>query len=283
MKKMKRLFWLLPLLMGMLVTGCLKEDLNENTIILMGSESDVVPIEEMGIDTLLAYVSDTSVMHTLVMDLPTGSIPPDIQGGYLFGPRFLDKYNGGTPPGANDTVLFRFGGAQDSLIVLVDHTFHAGDALIQGNDTTWFAADTTIQLTETTYYYPNGQHNRMVPCAIYGDVVERDGYQTKSAAAFVVGSGSAFTAYFTVEYDCDETQTGLEYTLKRGYVLTGSITPEGIERARLACVNIDATMLNASSSVPEDAIRTMVNRIYVYRVRKQGDPIAFGTAYRCQW
>ena len=51
MNKMKRLFWLLPILLATLVTGCLKDDPNERTIVLLGTESEVKPIEEVIPDT----------------------------------------------------------------------------------------------------------------------------------------------------------------------------------------------------------------------------------------
>lgn len=278
---MKRLFWLLPLLLATLVTGCLKDDPNESTIVLLGAESDVKPIEEVIPDTLLDFVADTGVMGSLTLALPTGMVPPDIQGGYLFGPRVLYKYNGDHPQ-ANDTILLRFGGEQDSVQVLVDHVFHAGDGLIQDGDTTWFAADTTIQMTETTYFYPDGQNNRWVPCDIYGDIQEKGNvFRKKSTIAYVMGGGSEFAVYFTVDYDCE--QSGAEFSLKRGYVLTGTITQMGIDHAVLACVNIEAEKKNNVTTVPENAIQSLENRIYVYRVKNQSDPNAFGMAERCKW
>lgn len=275
---MKRLFWLLPVLLAMLVTGCLKDDPNEKTIVLMGTESNVEIIKEVIPDTLLDFVADTAVMGTMALNLPTGNTPPDIQGDYLFGPRVLYKYNGDHPV-ANDSIFLRFGGEQDSLEVLVNQTFHAGEVLPQSTDT--LIADTTIQVTSTTYFYPNGQHNRWVPCDIYGDIQEKNGYLKKSVTAYVMGRGSEFTVYFTVDYDCEQAEA--EFTLKRGYILTGVITQEGIEHAVLACVNIEAKKKNDVPTVPEDAIQSMENHIYIYRVRVLSDPNAFGLAERIKW
>ena len=300
MKIMKRLFWLLPLLLAMLVTGCLKEE-NGETIVLMGTESNVKIISEVIPDTLLVFIADTAVMDTLKLDLPTGNTPPNIQGEYMFGPRILYKDNGHHPM-ANDTVLFRFGGPQAFLTIPISHVFKVGDILIQGNDTTVFQQETTMpihlgdtwihgsdtvvcqQEMDTVVYYPNGQHNILVPCDIYGDIKEKGNVlRTKSTGAFVVGSGYDFTAYFTVDYDCEEEMSGQEFTLKRGYILTGTLAADGIEHAVLACVNIEAKPANASAVVPGDAIQSMENNIYLYRVKVLGHPDDFGTAVRCDW
>lgn len=297
MNKMKRLFWLLPVLLTMLVTGCLKEDLNQGTIVLMGTESEVQPIDSVIPNTLLVFIADSTDM-----DLPTGNTPPNIQGEYLFGPRMLYKHNGHHPM-ANDTVLFRFGGPQAFIVVPTPpHAFKAGDILIHGEDTTVFQQDTTmlvhlndilIQGNDTTVcqtemdtmvYYPNGQNNILVPCDIYGDTMEKgNAMKVKSTGAFVVGKGNDFTAYFTVDYDCEEDESGQEFTLKRGYILTGTMTDNGIEHAVLACVNIEAKPANASTGVPDDAIQSLENNIYLYRVSVQGHPDDFGTAVRCDW
>ena len=284
MKKMKRLFWLLPCLLTMLVTGCLKDNPNGETIVLMGDESNVKLIGEVIPDTLLVFIADTAAMgDSLVLNLPTGNTPPDIQGQYVFGPRTLYKYNGDHPV-ANDSIYLRFGGEQAFLQVLKDHHYHAGDILIQGEDTLTFTADTTIQVMDSVVYYPDGQNNKLVPCDIYRDIKEKGNvFLRKQVPAYVVGRGNDFTVYFTVEYDCEEELSGLPFTLKRGYILTGTIAADGIEHAVLACVNIEAKPDGTSTTVPSEAIQSMENRIYVYRVRKLGNPNAFGTAVRYQW
>ena len=214
MKKMKRLFWLLPLLLAMLVTGCLKDNPNGETIVLMGTESDVKIINEVIPDTLLVFIADTAAMDSLVLDLPTGNRPPDIQGQYVFGPRTLYAYNGDHPV-ANDSIYLRFGGEQAFLQVLKDHHYHAGDILIQGEDTLTFTADTTIQVMDSVVYYPDGQNNKLVPCDIYRDIKEKGNvFLRKQVPAYVVGRGNDFTVYFTVEYDCEEELSGLPFTLK---------------------------------------------------------------------
>ena len=284
MKKMKKLFWLLPLLLAMLVTGCLKDNPNGGTIVLLGTEPDVRLINEVIPDTLLVFITDTAAMgDSLVLNLPTGNMPPKIEGEYLFGPRTLYKYNGYHPV-ANDSIFLRFGGEQASLQVPEDHHYHAGDVLIQGSDTMVFTSDTTIQVMGSVVYYPEGQNNKLVPCDIYGDIKEKGNvFSKKSTPAYVVGNGNDFTVYFTVEYDCEEELSGLPFTLKRGYILTGRIAADGIEHAVLACVNMEAKPDGTSTTVPNEAIQSMENRIYIYRVRKLGNPNAFGTAIRYQW
>ena len=285
MKKMKRLFWLPVLLLAMLVTSCLKDDLNQGTIVLLGTESEVKPIDSLIPDTLLNFVQGM----TPALNLPEGNTPPDIQGEYIFGLRELYKNNGHAPV-ANDTLYLRFGG--NMVLDSVGHSYHANDILIQGTDTVVLQNDTTIYNTFT--YYPNGQHNRTVPCEIYGDIPEKDNnYKLKKADAFVMGyvSGDgtekSFTVYFTLDYDCDyiddvSSLPVAEYTLTRGYVITGKITDGGIVKAVVACVNKDAKLTSDATLVPPDAIESMKNRIYIYRVKGSiAEP--FGLAIRQQW
>ena len=60
---MKRLFWLLPILLATLVTGCLKDDPSERTIVLLGTESEVKPIEEVIPDTLTVFIKDSVALN----------------------------------------------------------------------------------------------------------------------------------------------------------------------------------------------------------------------------
>ena len=276
---MKKLFLLLPVLLVMLMTGCLKDDQNPKTIILMGTESDVVTIEGLKMDSLLGFISDSSAMNQMVVDLSTGSTPPDIQGSYIFVPREFYAGNVDQPLPTDDTLFFRFGGQQAMCQEPENVHLHAGDALIEGTDTLVITADTTIQIFNTWYYYPHGQHNKLVPCTIYGDVREKGNvYKLKSNQGYVMGRGNNFTVYFTIEYDCAEEGTNVEYKLNRGYVLTGVMSSEGIDHAVLACVNIsvEGASQTDGSSIPEK------DMIYVYRV-KTDKPDQFGMAIRYPW
>lgn len=280
---MKRLFWLLPVLLAMLMTGCLKDDLQEGTIVLLGTESNVKPIDSVIPATLLDFIADADSMSPAsVLDLPMGNMPPDIQGEFVLTPIELYADNGHHPV-PNDTLFIRFGGKAEAYPVEVEIEYHSGDTLIHGNDTLVFDADTTMVTTETAYYYPQGQHNMLVPCDLYGDVPEKGNeYHKKHADAYVKGAGSEFTVYFTIDYDCEEEGSEVEFTLTRGYIITGSMTKEGIENVVVACVNIKAEPTNTSTTVPDSSIHSMENRIYVYRV--QGNPInPFGMAVRQDW
>lgn len=199
---MKRLIWLLPLSLVLMVTSCLKDEMNE-TIVLMGTESYVKPINSIIPDTLLSFLSDSTVMGDNVIILPTGNMPPNIQGEFVFGPRKLFGYND-TQHKDSDTLYIRFGGDQDTI----------------------------------PNYYPQGQHNRMVLCDL-----KESRFPQMSVDAFLMGNGSQFSVYFDVTYEnVPNSATKEIYSLRRGYVLTGNITNAGIEQARLACVNIESSL-----------------------------------------
>lgn len=230
---MKKVFWLLPLL-AMLATGCLKENQEgPQTIVPMGTEADVKPIEQMGIDTLLHFLNDISILT-----LPTGNIPPDIQGECVLTPLELIAYNADHPvPG--DSLYLRFGGEPSWLIIQVD--------------TTSF---------DTVPFYPNGQNNRTVPCDIKGDVMEKGNvFNMKHIdKGFVMGHDDVFTVYFIVKYNCEYMgETGnVEFELTRGYVITGMMTTNGIDQVVVACVNINVT-------TTDPTVQAMKNHIYIYR------------------
>ena len=247
MKKMKRLFWLLPVLLTMLVTGCLKDGPNEETIVLMGSEFDVLPVDSVLSDPLLLFLADSVSMYDSILDLNLykGNKPADIQGEFVFTSVRRFAYN--HDPGLTDlpdTLYFRFGGDPlwDTIVL-----FHAGDTLIQGADTMVMSSDST----EIRVYYPNGQHNRRVPCNIRGDVQEQENgenvYKIKESDAFVMGEGDLFAVYFDVKYDAKEEQSGIAFTLTRGYLITGNLVKDnndivtGFDDVTVAYVNKEAS------------------------------------------
>lgn len=97
--KLKNKGLVLLALSVLLLSSCLKDDPDEGTIILMGTESYVKSIEEVLPDTLL------KVMDTL----PQGNTPPNVQGEFVLRPKELVWYNGyAVAPG--DSICFRFGG-----------------------------------------------------------------------------------------------------------------------------------------------------------------------------
>ena len=252
---MKKTFLFFAFFLPLLLTGCLKDDSDQSTIVLMGTEANVKPIEEVVPDTLLTYIANTVAMHNQDIELPTGINPPDIQGEYWFAPRELYSYNHHAV--APDSIFIRFGGQPSLLVVPV-------------NDT----------IFDTVTYYTEGQHNMLVPCDIYGDVLEKgEKYNIKSVDAYVVGSGKNFTAYFTVDYQCQETSSGQDYNLTRGYILTGEIADEGIKSAKLAIVNINVSSDQSSQyiALPEK------DWIFVYRVKTDDPQNQFGVAVRENW
>ena len=278
---MRKLFWLLPVLMGFLLTGCLKENPEGDTIVLLGTESEVQPINSVIPEALLTFIKDKQSMggEALVLNLPEGHMPPNIQGEFVFKP--VELYaNNGHSDNSNESICFRFGGNPDFIIDTVDVTYYPGDTMFQVTDTIVVTDTTVVHVPDTIVYYSEGQHNMLVPCDIYGDVMEKGNkYNKKDTNAFVMGkdNDNAFTAYFTVEYNCE--QAGVEYKLTRGYILTGAITGEGIKEAKLAVVN--KTVDSGSSS--QYASLSGEGWIFVYRVKSDDPDSQFGTAVRQNW
>ena len=258
---MKKLFLLLPVLLAMFVTSCLKDDVNNETIVLLGTESDVKSINDIIPDTLLKFLADPGSIDDHNLVLPEGNNPPNIQGEYVCMVDQVFSNTSGSQP--LDSLCFRFGGEPDfSSFWTVNDTLLKDDMLLLGLDTLIIQNDTV--LVDTLYHYPEGQHNRLVPCEIYGDVMEKGNrYNIKNADGFVMGKGDDFTAYFVVDYDCEQ---GSVFSLERGYIVTwkykkvkeGNKTIKGIYDVWVACVNIESTY-----SGPTD----MKDWIYVYRIR----------------
>ena len=103
---MKRVFWLWPVLLLMLATGCLKEPA-EGTIVLMGTESDVKPIDSIIPDTLMSFLGNSNAMNLRPITLPVGNQPPDVEGEYVLAPMLLFAYNHRNPL-PDDSLFFRF-------------------------------------------------------------------------------------------------------------------------------------------------------------------------------
>ena len=226
-------------------------------------------------DTLLRFMEDS-----LHMVLPKGNMPPDIQGEFMLYPREMYFHNGSESlQHSYDTVYFRFGGEAAPLVTTIDTQLHLGDTLIIGADTTVLQADSVIQVMDTVFYYPNGQHNQLMPC----DILE-NGFSSPVAIskAVVMGSGNAFTVYFTLTYPVEVDE--VEYQLTRGYIITGLVTEMGIDNIVMACINISISDLNNNSNGtavvdPSD----IVNRFYGYRVKSNTPGNPFGSAIRKKW
>lgn len=221
---------LVLLALAALLSGCLKDDPQEGTIVLMGTESYVDSIKGVIHDTtLLKVLTDTSLMQMSLADLPKGNMPPDVQGEFVLSPKELIYYNN-YPVMDGDSICFRFGG--------------------DGND---------------SGFYPNGQHNRVTPCDY-----EENGMLGHVDVAYLMGSGNAFTAYFELTYEHIDEIPGVDYDMTRGYVIIGEMSRDGeaINNARVAYVNI-AMKVNynniAVSGVHNAFIEAMEGYVFVYK------------------
>ena len=110
---MKRLIWLLPVLLAMLVTSCLKDSLDQ-TIVLLGTEDDVLPIERV-LDSIIMKTMDSIAENNDSVYFPKGELPPDIQGEFVFYPRVW--FDNNMNSGEQDSLFFkfRFGGDPEIL------------------------------------------------------------------------------------------------------------------------------------------------------------------------
>lgn len=226
MKNIKLIFLALAVLM---MSSCLKDDPQEGTIILMGTESYVKDINEVIPDTLLKALADTNVMQMNPVVIPQGNMPPDVQGGFVLRPKELLWYNEYPVPDG-DSIRFRFGG--------------------NGND---------------LGYYPNGQHNRVMPCDY-----EENGMSGHTDVAYLMGSGNAFTAYFVLTFEHIDDIPGVDYGMTRGYVIMGEMGKNGdaIDNARVAYINLNMKVnFNniAVSGVQNSFIEEMEGCVFVYR------------------
>lgn len=140
---MKRLFWLLPVLLAIFVTGCLKEDPDSKTLVLLGTESEVQTFDEVeGLDTLRTFLLDS-----LALALPIGNFPPDVQGKFTFDLITLESYNNHLhiPSGSLEIQLNNQHNRliSDCEVVLEDDTLIPQKAYVmgdsEGNFTVYFA------------------------------------------------------------------------------------------------------------------------------------------------
>ena len=222
---MKKSIWLLPVFLILLVASCMKENLKDETIVLMGTEMDVKSIDQVLPDTLLNFLVDSSkmAMDSFPLQLPTGINPPDIQDEYMFFLTELYATNSGLIWGDGDTICFRF----------------------------------------------NNQQNRIAE----GDIKVKGADKKHIEKAYIQGSGDQFAVYFTVKFEGleDFDNPGQTYWLERGYTITGTMTDSKIEKAVVACVNLDSD---------KDGLK---DQIYVYRVKTNNPKQPFGAAIKKHW
>ena len=222
-------------LAAFMLSSCLKDDPDVGTIILMGTESYVDSIEEVIPDTLLKVLKDKTIMQLDQAVLPKGNTPPDVQGEFVLCPKELIWYNGYSIA-AGDSICLRFG----------------GDASASG-------------------YYPNGQHNRVVPLDYKEDAMAK----LHADKAYLMGSGSSFTAYFELTHQHIDEIPGVDFDLTRGYVITGKMSPKGdsMLNVRIAYINLELKVNYnnvAVSGVPNNYIEALKGYIFVYRAQNDG-------------
>ena len=217
-----------------LLSGCLKE--GSDTVVMMGTESDVKEIEEVIPDTLRAFLDAKGVV------LPEGNTPPDVQGVFVFYPIYM-LYTNTHPVGSGNALRFRLGGNQDTLAITQD---------------------------SLVLFYPEGQHNRLIPCDYLEDGLKLSSVKT----AYLMGNGDSFSLYFRQEYK-DIEISGVMFDLVRGVVITGDVDDEGIDGAKVAYVNIAVENIRdfTGGAISPASLKLMENNIFVYQVESGGKAV----------
>lgn len=220
---------LMLLALAALLSGCLKDDPSEGTIILMGAESYVKSIVEVMPNALLNVLTDASVMQMNPAVLPEGNMPPDVQGEFVLRPKELLWYNDYAVPDG-DSIRFRFGG--------------------DGN---------------ASGFYQNGQHNRVTPC----DYEENGMLShTDSAYLMGSGNGFTAYFELTFEHIDEIPGVDYDMTRGYVVIGEMSRNGEAIENVRVAYVNMNMRVNSnyiAVSGVDNAFIEAMEGRIFIYK------------------
>ena len=220
----------LLVLAALLMSGCLKDDPQEGTIVLMGTESYVKSIEEVIPDTLLKVLGDTIVMQMKPAVIPRGNMPPDVQGEFVLRPKELLWYNE-YPILDGDSIRFRFGGVENA----------AG-------------------------YYANGQHNRVTPC----DYEENGMLEHTDVAYLMGSGNSFTAYFeLTHEHIDDISGVDYDMTRGYVIVGEMNQNGNGIDNVRVAYINLNMKVnFNniAVSGVENSFIEDdMKGRIYIFK------------------
>lgn len=228
-----RTFVLMAWLLLLTMAGCLKDDPNQGTIILMGTESYVKTIEEVIPDALLSFLDANDIA------LHEGNVPPDIQGELRF-PRDLIYYNcsAGEAIQVDDTLFYRFG----------------GDNALDGN----------------FVYYPNGQHGRVLPCDSWETGVAISA--TNPAYLMGNGNDFTmyFIQHCKVEENDMQVKYDLDRAVVIvGTVTADGLDDAMVAYLNIGVSNID----NPMGFVPNQYIMAMVGRINVYQVKPDREAI----------
>lgn len=162
------------------MASCTKND--ENTIILIGTE--------YYIDDILSVIPDSLRPQFMAEfgSIPSGPVPPKIEGSYVMSPK----------------------------------------ARVGSN-----VADWPLQAIEPdTYLRFSGQHNGIVTLNL------AEATETITDTVFVQGSGSNFAVYFIENkaYDMEVDNATYHVTMKRGIIMKGQMTPNGLSGLRYATI-----------------------------------------------
>ena len=225
---------LIALVLPLAFVSCMKETLNDKTIVLFGEEAYVKHFKQvvgLSPDTLNAL----HVMSVTIDD--SQSAPPDVRGEYRLANR-IKIYPTGGFSGPNDTVYFRFGGDFEDW-----------------ND------------------YLHGQHHFITHCDIKIPGLDLNSALYHTDTAYVKGQGSAFFAYFDRKIDVEVPVDNkvLNYTLRQGIVISGKMVGEArpcnITDARLVLYNRDVKINNGWEFTPEvlEPIQSLRHTLYVFK------------------
>ena len=184
MKSIVKLVSLAFVLFGMLFASCTKND--DSTIVLIG--------EERYIDDILTVIPDTlkPTFDAVFGSIPTGLVPPKIEGSYVVDPKQRVSTNVDNWP---LTVI-------EPNVYLKFSDQHNGVVALDLNEA-------TEQLTDTV---------------------------------FVMGHHKDFTVYFIENkaYDVPFNGQSFHVNVKRGVIMKGTVTSNGLSNFRIASIIMEA-------------------------------------------
>lgn len=228
LQRMRKLVLIWAVLsLGTMLSGCLKDDPGNQTIILFGEEKYVKTLGEMctaaldSIDSVAFWSQFNEVLINHLDSVTIDSItsmgpPPDLRGEYRFAVRELD-YASSPFPSPNDVAYFRFGGEFSAY-----------------ND------------------YLQGQQHYIIHCDLKLADLPMSSDVFHSDTTYVKGDGDRFVAYFerkvraTTDYDANRV---VEMDVDQIFLLSGNMVPvndslNDVHNARLAIYNRDVAVVN---------------------------------------
>lgn len=123
--------------------------------------------------------------------------------------------------------------------------------------------------------YLVGQHNRVVPL----DYKEED-MLMQTDTAFLMGEGNAFVAYFELTQKHIKDIPGVDFDLKRGYVMKGEMSRSGdaIQDVCLAYINLELSVNDNDitiSGVTDEIIKEMEGCIYLFHAQNDAPMVRY--------